>query len=541
MLRMYINKAALLLTALLIYSCATIDGEKQKKPLDFSKLKEEMNYIDTNMIKEKAVDHVITGSKLEQQEKYAAAVIEFQQALRYDSTSSILYALAKNYKNMDKLNLAAEAALASNEKEPDFVPALELLGEIFIRRNNVDRAIETFKKINEIAPDKESKMKLARIYEFRNAEKAIEIYEELAEETEDYKLLMRLARLYRQTNQDEKFLETNEKIFKYRPNASSALSILDNYLKENKYEHALNFLNKLDRTLSPDQLPTCYGTVGSALYEDTSSTVVPYAERFLEMAGGRFKFDWRLQMLTGYLYDKTGDTSKRDLYLDRVLTISDSAADVPLQIGIFYMDKQDYMKATEIFRKFEDKFPDDHRFPLFQGIALVSADSLKKALEPLNRALKIDSSNADIWAQLGIVYDRLGISDSSDMAYKKALSLDPYNPLVSNNYAYSMAVRGQNLEKALEMSKIALNAEPNNSAYLDTYGWIQYRLENYEEALEYTQKAIDTGDASAEVYEHLGDIYIKLDKKQKAVEAWQKALDLEPGRNTVIEKLNKHE
>lgn len=87
------------------------------------------------------------------------------------------------------------------------------------------------------------------------------------------------------------------------------------------------------------------------------------------------------------------------------------------------------------------------------------------------------------------------------------------------------------------MSKIAIQKDSNNSAYLDTYGWILFKKGDYENALEYTLKSIDKGAASAEVYEHLGNIYIKLDDAEKAKKAWQIALDKEPNRIYLKEKM----
>ncbi|MGB5894966.1 MAG: hypothetical protein WBG58_12385, partial [Ignavibacteriaceae bacterium] len=47
--------------------------------------------------KEKALEHFLNGSIAEQEGDYQTAVLEYQNALKYDTSSGIYYALAKSY------------------------------------------------------------------------------------------------------------------------------------------------------------------------------------------------------------------------------------------------------------------------------------------------------------------------------------------------------------------------------------------------------------------------------------------------------------
>jgi tetratricopeptide (TPR) repeat protein len=88
------------------------------------------------------------------------------------------------------------------------------------------------------------------------------------------------------------------------------------------------------------------------------------------------------------------------------------------------------------------------------------------------------------------------------------------------------------------MINIALTAEPNNPSFLDTYGWIQFKLGNTDKAIEYINKAIKIGDVSAEVFEHLGDIYNTLGDKIEAEKNWRKGLEIEPDNSNLKKRLN---
>jgi Tfp pilus assembly protein PilF len=75
----------------------------------------------------------------------------------------------------------------------------------------------------------------------------------------------------------------------------------------------------------------------------------------------------------------------------------------------------------------------------------------------------------------------------------------------------------------------AVQIQPKNGAYLDSMGWVFYRLKRYDEALKYELQAVQNlEEPDPSVYDHLGDIYTALNQIGKAREAWQKSLKIEP-------------
>jgi Tfp pilus assembly protein PilF len=94
-----------------------------------------------------------------------------------------------------------------------------------------------------------------------------------------------------------------------------------------------------------------------------------------------------------------------------------------------------------------------------------------------------------------------------------------------NNYSYYLSLRGENLERAEQMSRESLEIEPESPTYMDTYAWILFRQEKYAEAKIWIEKALQYPDAqkNPNVLEHYGDILYNLKEVTKAVEYWQKA------------------
>ena len=109
--------------------------------------------------------------------------------------------------------------------------------------------------------------------------------------------------------------------------------------------------------------------------------------------------------------------------------------------------------------------------------------------------------------------------------------------LINNNYAYSLSERGLQLERALQMVTISIEADSLNSSYLDTIGWIYYMLGKYEPAKIYIEKAIEVGGENSVMLDHLGDILYKMGEENQAVEIWRKALNLDSSNDLLKQKV----
>ena len=100
-----------------------------------------------------------------------------------------------------------------------------------------------------------------------------------------------------------------------------------------------------------------------------------------------------------------------------------------------------------------------------------------------------------------------------------------------------LADRGVKLNEALEMITKAVDAQPNSGAYLDSLGWVDFKLGRLPEAEENIRKALEYTPRDATVRDHLGDILMREAKVREAVAQWEISLkewnlsspaDLEP-------------
>ena len=152
---------------------------------------------------------------------------------------------------------------------------------------------------------------------------------------------------------------------------------------------------------------------------------------------------------------------------------------------------------------------------------LASAESLAKAEEP-GRLTHL------FYYQMGSASERNGDHGQAEKHFLKCLELAPDFADAMNYMGYMWAEQGVKLEEARVLIQRAVELEPNNAAFLDSLGWVLFRLNQPREALTYILRAVEkTEEPDATLLDHLGDIYASLYEYPSAREAWSKSLSVE--------------
>lgn len=186
-------------------------------------------------------------------------------------------------------------------------------------------------------------------------------------------------------------------------------------------------------------------------------------------------------------------------------------------------------------------FPENPGLLYYSGMAYVIIDKSNDAKSLYDKALPLTSDpeqKSNILCSIGDLYYKNEDVDSAFVYYEKALDENPDNLLALNNYAYYLAVKGIDLDKAEKMSAITVSAEPDNVNSLDTYAWIFFKKKNYDMARKYIDEAIKfSEEETSELNKHAGDIYFMCGEPDKALEFWKKALQLDPDDELLKKKV----
>jgi tetratricopeptide (TPR) repeat protein len=250
--------------------------------------------------------------------------------------------------------------------------------------------------------------------------------------------------------------------------------------------------------------------------------------------------DDQAQFTLGRIYlalDKDRDAQKR---FEMAIAINDTVLRYWTNLAFIDLDADRNREAEAVIARALDVLPDNPPLLNMLGSSLERQKRYDEALDVLNRSASLDTISVAPYITIGFIFDETDQFEKAESTYVKALAIAPDNATLLNNYAYLLAARGIRLDEALEMSERSLVQTPDNPSYLDTIGWIYFKMGNPDRALEYLLKAKELSEEIGfDLLEHIGDVYWEMKDHDKARDYWKQALKANSGDETVRAKLRR--
>lgn len=430
---------------------------------------------------------------------------------------------------------------------PTEVEAAMLLTEIYIVAGKVDKAEQLFEKMSPHMQDtpyeevmhqirfkllqaKGADRKEVRLYAEEllksqikeNPEKSIEGLSQLLSlgDTEGVReILNRLS-------EEERFLPP------------CALIATSAYMIEGRRTEACNELLRLigSRQLSPDEL---LAAILPLLQQETSKGVLfkeynPVYETLLSLHPDKYDFH---ASYVPQLYAQ-GDTEGAVKYLYKLTQLFPK--DHPEIWGALVEErlmKDDIAGAEHLIEEGLQQYPNDPSLIVYRGLIRTAEEKYDLAEQLFQKALQLTppeerSTRAEILSHLGDLYYAQEREEQAFEHYEQALVEDPKQVNVLNNYAYYLAIKGIELEKAARMAAQAVALQPEAPYILDTYGYILYLQKNYTLAEIYLRKAIensaDNPQSRFTYLMHHSVVLEEMGKVDEAIEWLEKELTTAP-------------
>lgn len=123
----------------------------------------------------------------------------------------------------------------------------------------------------------------------------------------------------------------------------------------------------------------------------------------------------------------------------------------------------------------------------------------KQAIYEIERYLEIDPDNYQFQVFRMQLYEQTRQPAAKMVtAYEAVLKIDSRNIVAMNNLAWNLCLLGKDMIRAEQLSRVTIMREPTNPIYLDTYGWIMYKLGDCQSALFYLERAIEHSNEKVE-------------------------------------------
>ncbi|MBR9979154.1 MAG: tetratricopeptide repeat protein [Bacteroidetes bacterium] len=466
-----------------------------------------------------ALQTFVLGSTHEFEERYSQALVVYKRTLELDEHPAVHLAIARVAHAVGDEITTAHHLLRAREARPDDAATLRQLGELYSARKQADSALYILEELRRIEGDSEQ-------------------------------LLLAMGGLYTQ----QRLLDEAASIYdtlrvQFPDNPSYALMLAEIEMNRGRWVEASALMLPLaaDSAVGHEdrvQIGKIYFQRVLRHPEEISS-----ATQVFERLVRDFPEDWRpLWFLAATLFN-AGAVDEALPSFEAVLLLSPANTEAGMILARAYLGQRRPNEALRTLQRLIDHdaaAKDTWNLLAYTWSILGRNDRAAEALEEVRRQHPAD---IEILFTLGVTYAGLQRFDSSDALFEETLrqydeqgvAKDERYYQLLNNFAFTLAEREIQLERALEMSRVTVDHSPANSVWCDTFGWVYFRLQRYEDALHWLRRALQLRDASeqssATLHEHLGEVYRALNRVAEARSHWEEALRQEPENEALREKL----
>jgi tetratricopeptide (TPR) repeat protein len=493
-------------------------------------------------------------SRSDKQDDLVKASLSIEQALKLDRENKYFYLLAATiYNSLGRFDKAADAYESMMKSVKGTEEYLYEVAAVYQHAGQPQEAIKAYNRAQEIFGLNEvsSIQKLKLLLEAGKSGEAMAEGEKLLKAFPDEeRYLMAFTEVISKHGMRTQAIRYLEDFVERHPEAGGVKMLLagfyrDTGLEEKARPFIISLFENPEIQLSSKLI--ILGAYNAELNDNKSNKIQDaekesFAVELYEKLKEEYPNDPSVHIVGGDLYLSTGKNREA---LAEYLKAVETGAPVNFEVyeNLLFLEVK-LEQWDQVIRDAEDAleiFPNQSVIHYFSGLAHLRKRHYSEATASLEQAKRLSSSNAalsaEISSQLGEAYNATRQYAKSDKAYEDALTFNPNNATVLNNYSYYLAVRKENLEKAEKMSATLIKNHPENPTFLDTYAWVLFTREKYKEARKVMERAITTGKATATHFEHYGDILYKLGDIDGAVRQWEKARGLNANSETLNKKI----
>ncbi len=310
----------------------------------------------------------------------------------------------------------------------------------------------------------------------------------------------------------------------------------------------------------------------SAIYEETGDKLMAaeMTEKAMQLEPGDLMIQNRLLRF----YEEIAQLDKGIETAKKIIDLDSEDKSIRRRLGILYYRADSLKQADSLFTSLIDSGEDNLVNYYYAGQVSFAQENYESSKKHFRWLTTEADTVLDGWMNLARVYfvqdslDKVvnvyetGINhmqtiedsmiilysmaaanesrDSVDLSIKQfefVIKNQPGNGLAYNYLGYMLADRGMKLDYSLQLILKALELDPDNGAFIDSYGWVLYRMGEYKKSIKVLLEALKFNNRDSVIFEHVGDAYEALGDFNKAREFWGKAFEMNPDSDSIKWKL----
>ena len=475
---------------------------------------------DNRQYDERAISHYIDGDMAMMMGDFSTAVNYFEAALRFDSTSATIYlSLADALLNLNRLTAAHQSLERAKALDPADPKVYALFARLAVAEKDVKGAMRYLDQWAAMDSTNTEPLFIKGGLQGKNQQysdlidtyvaifdrdplqtqalaQAADIAQQLGDLSESFEIL---TRLYKELPGDKQILEQY---------AIAAMRI-------EKYAEAAEAyaqLEKSGRANTESRLRHAWALAEIRKLSEAGSIL----ERLI--ADGHRQ--WDILSMAGEIATELNDYKRLDQTAAIMIEVHPDSAGGYANLAIAKAQQNDEPGAIKLLEDVIGRFPNDFGLNYILGSLYLYAERFREAEQKLIAASEQRPKRRDIKHMLASAWSGLSRYHASDSLYDELIKTDKDDSIALNNYAYSISERPNvsksELKNALKMVKHALKLDPDNSSFLDTRGWLHYKLGKMRTARKYLQKSLDIYPENATVQEHMAEVLEAMGKPNLA-------------------------
>lgn len=225
-------------------------------------------------------------------------------------------------------------------------------------------------------------------------------------------------------------------------------------------------------------------------------------------------------------------------------------ASVPMQSHRFDMAQTRYInlladrgeldKAREHLQQLRKDHPKQAiQYYMFEAGFLRDRGHDQAAFDLFTKALTEYPENNELLYGRAMVSESLNRLDVLETDLRNILKREPENAQALNALGYTLADRTNRHQEALALIQKALEIKPEDPFYLDSLGWVYYRLGDLDKAELYLQQALQL-QPDVEFIAHLGEVLWEQGKHDEALDIWQQGLKQDANNKLLLDTMHRY-